>query len=93
MTRFLEPRLEFIQIVVRVTKALCFAQADAVDDAGVIQRVADDRVLLVEQGLEQSAVGIEARRVEDGVFGTQELARDAASRSLWIAVRAADETH
>jgi hypothetical protein len=38
----------------------------------VVQFVADDRVLLAQQGLEQAAVGVERRGVEDGVLRTQE---------------------
>jgi hypothetical protein len=40
---------------------LRFAQPDAVDDAGVIEGVTDHRILIVEQGFEQTAVRIEAR--------------------------------
>jgi hypothetical protein len=59
------------------------AQADAVDDRGVVERVGDDRVLLAEQRLEQAAVGVEARRVEDRVLGAEE-AESLASSSLWM---------
>jgi hypothetical protein len=56
----------------------CFRQsarlrkADAVDDAGVVERVRDDRVALVRQGLEQAAVGVEAGRIEDRVVRPEE---------------------
>ena len=46
--------------LLRVAVALGLAQADAVDDRGVVQLVGDDRVVLAEQRLEQAAVGIEA---------------------------------
>ena len=52
----------------------------------------DDRVLLAEQRLEQAAVGVEARGVEDGVLGAEEPAK----RRLQLLVhglRAADEAH
>ena len=57
----LESRLQFVEIVVRVAQALRLAEPDAVDDARVIERVADDGVVFVQQRLEQAAVGIEAR--------------------------------
>ncbi len=56
-----------------VAEALRLAQPHAVDDAGVVQLVAEDRVVLAEQRLEQPAVGVEARDVEDGVVLAEEL--------------------
>ena len=61
--------------LVRVAVALGLAEPDAVDDRGVVERVGDDRVLLAEQRLEEPAVGVEARGVEDRVLGAEE-ARD-----------------
>ena len=58
-----------------VAVALGPAEPDAVDDRGVVERVRDDGVLLAEERLEQPAVGVEARRVEDRVLGAEE-ARD-----------------
>ena len=72
LARFLQARFQLVEIVVRVAEALRFAQAHAVDDARVIQRVADHCVLLVEQRLEQAAVRVEARRVEDRVLACRE---------------------
>src|SRR5690606_17811731 len=90
--RLLEPRFELIEIVVCVAQAFRLGQTYAVDDAGVIEGVADDRVLLVEQGLKQSAVGVEARRVQDGVLGAQKTAQPLLEL-LVNALCAADETH
>ena len=42
-------RFEIRHIVVLVTEALRFAEANAVNDAGVIQLVTDHRVLIAEQ--------------------------------------------
>jgi hypothetical protein len=53
-------RLELREVVVSVAQALRPAEPDAVDDAGVVERVADDHVAVVEQRLEQPAVGVEA---------------------------------
>ena len=55
-----------------VAVALGLAEADAVDDRGVIERVGNDGVLVTEQCFEQPAVGVEARAVEDRVFGPEE---------------------
>ena len=72
LARFLQARFQLVEVVVGIAQALRFAQAHAVDDARVVQRVADHCVLLVEQRLEQPAVRIEARRVEDRVLGAEE---------------------
>lgn len=58
----------------------------------MVERVGNDRVVLAEQRLEQAAVGIEAGRVEDGVFGTEELG-DGAFELLVQILGAADEAH
>jgi hypothetical protein len=42
-----------------VAKPLRFTEADAVDDAGVIQLIADHSVFLAKQRFKQSAVGVE----------------------------------
>jgi hypothetical protein len=68
------------------------AQADAVDDGGVVEFVADDRVLLAQQRFEQAAVGVERGGVQDGVLGAEET-RQARLQRLVQVLRAADETH
>ena len=68
----LQEPLEVGHVGVRVALPLGPAEPDAVDDRGVVQRVGDDDVLLAEERLEQSAVRVEARGVEDGVLGGQE---------------------
>ena len=75
-----EAVLQLGHVAVGVAQALRLAQADAVDDAGVVERVGDDRVALIEQGLEQPAVGVEARGVQDRVLGAEE-ARSGAPRA------------
>src|SRR5262249_38975058 len=59
-------------------------------DAGVIELVADDGVLLAEDRLEQPAVRVPAGAVEDGVVLAQE-AGDGALELLVNLLRAADE--
>ena len=48
--------LEVGHVVVGVAVSAWLRQAHAVDDRGVVERVADDRVLLAQQRLEQAAV-------------------------------------
>src|SRR5262249_18068389 len=57
---FAEPRFEVGHVVVAIAIALRLAQPDAVDDAGVIELVADDGVFFAEQRLEEATVGVEA---------------------------------
>jgi len=52
ISRRAELRLQICHVVVFVAKPLRFAEADAVDDAGVIQFIADHRILLAEQRFE-----------------------------------------
>ena len=66
------------------------AMADAVDDGGVVQFVADDRVFCGEHHFEQTAIGVEARGVEDGVLGAEEAA-DGSLQLLMDGLSAADE--
>src|SRR6185369_11094538 len=64
--------------------------ANAVDDRRVVERVGDDGVLLAEERLEEAAVRVEARRVEDRVLHAEEL-RDRVLELLVDVLRAADE--
>ncbi len=69
-----ETVLQLVQIAVGITESLRLTEPDAVDDAGVIERVGDDRVFFTQQRLEQTAVGVEAAGVEDGVFHPEKAA-------------------
>ena len=64
--------LEVVHIAVAVAEAGGLREADAVDDAGVVELVGDDGVFGVEDGLEEASVGVEAGAVEDGFFGAEE---------------------
>lgn len=81
-----------LRVQVVVPKPLCLAQANAVDDGRVIERVADYGVLLPEQHFEEARIGVKARPVQDCGFHSVELG-DAALQ-LSMAVRGtADEAH
>ena len=70
-SRRLQLRFQVGHVAVAVAEALGLAQAHAVDDRGVVQGIGDDRVVFAQQGFEQTAVGIEAGGVKDGVFGAE----------------------
>ena len=90
--RGLQGLFQRLHVAVRVAVALGLAQADAVDDRGVVEGVRDDGVLRAEQGLEQAAVGIETRGVEDRVVGAEKV-RNGSLELLVQVLRAADEPH
>ena len=69
-----------------------FAEANAVDQARVVQGIADNGIPLVQQGFEQSAVGVEAGAIEDGVFSAEEGA-DRRFEGFVQSLRSADESH
>ena len=71
--RLLQFRLQVIQVGIPVAQPPCLAQADSVDDAGVVELVADDGILGIEQGFEQAAVGVETGTVQNGGLGAQKL--------------------
>ena len=64
--------LQILHIVVLVAITLCLAQAHAVNDAGMIQRVADDCILFVQQRLEQASVGVEAGGIQNRILHAEE---------------------
>jgi hypothetical protein len=85
-------RLELVHVAVRVAEAPGLAQPDAVDDRRVIELVGDDRVLLVEQRLEEAAVGVEAGAEEDRVVGAEKRGQTLFELAV-ERLRPADEAH
>lgn len=75
-----------------VQVALRLAEANAVDDGRVVERVRDERVVLAQQRLENARVGVKARREEDRVLHAVE-ACDLALEGLVDVLRAADKAH
>jgi hypothetical protein len=84
--------LEVGEVGVGVAEPGRLAQPHPVDDRGVVQGVADDRVLGAQQRLEQPGVGVEAAGVEDRVLGADER-RDAPLELAVLVLGAADEAH
>ena len=90
--RVLELGFEILHVVVQIAVALGLAEAHAVDDGRVVQLIRNDRVLRPQQRLKQTAVGVEAGGIEDGVIRSSKLC-DAAFKFLVDLLRAADEAH
>ena len=88
----LQLALQIFHVGVGVAVALGLAQTHTVNDAGVVQGVADDGILLGQQGFEDTTVGIEAGRVENGVLRLEETA-DGGFQLLVNILRTADEAH
>lgn len=65
------------------------AEADAVDDGGVVELVREDGVLGAEDLLEEAGVGVEAAGVQDGVLAAVEL----GNLALEVLQRERDELH
>jgi hypothetical protein len=58
----------------------------------VVELIADDGVLLPEENLEDTTVGVEARRVKDGRLRPEEVGDLALERRV-LGLGAADEAH
>ena len=70
---------------------MCLGQSDTVDDAGVIERIADYGIFVGQDRFEQTAVRVEAGRVEDCVLRTEKAAY-SCFEILMDRLRTADET-
>src|SRR3982751_2139760 len=73
-----------------VTKALSFAEPDAVDNRGVVQLIADHRILVAEQSLEQAAVRVEGAWIQNRVLGAQK-SRQCPFQFLMYVLRPANK--
>ena len=71
-TRFFQASFQFHHIVVGVTETFCFTQTHAINDRSVVQGIGNNCVFCAQQRFKQAAVGVEARRVKDGIFHTEE---------------------
>lgn len=68
----MDPQLT-AHVTVVVTETFGLAKTDAIDDTGVVQRVRDNSVLRGQDSFKDTRISVEARSVEDGVFGAIEL--------------------
>ncbi|KAF1792231.1 hypothetical protein GQ600_13683 [Phytophthora cactorum] len=90
--RVLELLLQVLHVHVLEAMTLGLAEPDAVDDAGVVELIGEYGVFLVEHSLEETSIGVKARRVQDGVLSAVE-GRDGVFQLLVDVLRAADEAH
>ena len=84
--------LEIREVVVLVAQTPRLRKPHAVDDAGVIELVANDGVFLCQQRLEKAAVRVEATGIKNCVVGAKKL-RDRLLEFLVHGLRAADEPY
>src|SRR5260370_19849292 len=75
-----------------VTKALRFAEPNAVNDAGVIQFVTNHSIFVGKQRFKESAIGVEAGGIKDRAFGPEEFCECGFELRVNV-LRAADKTH
>ena len=75
---------EIFHVPVPVAESPGPTEPHPVDDARVVQFVAQNGILRAEQGLEEAAVRIEARAVEDGVLRPEGKAATPRSSSRWM---------
>src|SRR5690606_25563633 len=71
MCTFFQLRLQIFHVVVLIAKTLCFTQTHTINNRSMIECVADDGILFVEQRFENTTVGIKGSSVKDGIFRTQ----------------------
>ena len=90
--RGLQLTFKVFHVGIGIAIALGFAEANAVDDGGVIERVADDGILSGEEWFEHAAVGVEASGIEDGIVRFEE-ARDGRFEFLVQILCATNEAY
>ena len=89
---FLEATFQILHVGILIAETFGLAEAHAVDDRGMVERIADYGVLLGEQRLEQTAVSIETGGVQYGVLRL-EIFADGTLQLLVQVLRAANEAH
>ena len=90
--RVFENALQVRHVVVVEPVTLRLAEPYAVDDAGVVELVADDGIFGAEDGFEKAGVGVEAGSVKDGVLRFQETGHGRLELFVDI-LGAADKPH
>ena len=68
---FFQDALEVFHVGILVAITFGFAESNAVDDGGMVQSIADDGIFFSKERFEYTAVGIEACRIEDSIFGVE----------------------
>ncbi len=88
--RGVQLRLQIGHVGIGIAKAPRLAQADAVDDAGMVQRIGNHRIIRPQKRLEQAAIGIETGGEKDGIIGAKIGGQPFLQHPVNI-LRAADE--
>ena len=70
----LQATLQILHVGILITIALGLAKAHAVDDAGMVQGIRDDGVLVGKERTKQASVGIEASGIKDSVLCLEVIA-------------------
>ena len=89
---FLQTAFEVGHVGVGIAIAYGLAETYTIDDAGMVEGVADDSVFGSEEGFEHTAVGIKACGIENGVFGLEVVA-DGCFELFVHVVGAANEAY
>ena len=89
---FMQFCLKIVQVPIGVAQSLGLAQANAIDDRGVIERIGEHRVFFRQQGFKKPPIRIETRGVENCVIHAEKCRQFLLQRSMYL-VRAADEAH
>ena len=92
MRGFLQLRCQLLHVPIAVAKALRLRQAYAVDDARMVQFIRDDGIALIQNRLEQPAIGVKTRAVQDRIRHPEKFAQPAFQLLVNL-LRPADEAH
>ena len=66
------------------------AEPYPIDDGSMVQRIRDNRVLLIEQGFKKTPIGVKTRGVKDRILHPQEV-RDLLFECFVLFLRSADK--
>ena len=68
---FLKLEFKISHIAIGVAVARCFAQADTINDRGVVQGIGNDRVMLAKERLKHAAICIKTGSIQNRVLHLQ----------------------
>ena len=67
--RLLELLFESVHVIVRITVSASFTKTHTIDDRCMVQLIRNNGIVRPEKHFKQAAIGIEARRIKNGIFG------------------------
>ena len=74
------------------TKAFCLAQAHPIDDGRMVEGIADDGIVFIQQGFKQAGIGIKTRAIQNGILGTEKFGNRSLQLLMQV-LRAADKAN